>query len=381
MPLVFWLLWIAAAGLTAVFTNSAFFLVLWITGIAVPPLSALLSAIAGRFVSLEFSGPEAFSKARNIKLTLTVRNRCVIPIIRARADITAENLLTGGVQSARVSFAAGPKAARRLPLELHSEHCGVIRVSVTRIFLCDCLGIFPLRRKVSVTHSVSVVPDTFSPHINIPMKMSGAEDADRYSLLKPGLDYSEPFQIREYREGDSPKQIHWKLSAKHDKLIVRDPSLPLDRSVLIFWERFSAPPGETPAQSDAMAEIAVSLCRALNRRGIRCRIVWNDTRDSACRTAEISCEDELYEILPELLAARAGGTGEGCLEPYLRLYGRVSYGKAVYLSSSIRPLLERVCPPENLTVLLCGSEEAWDGHMYRFNANNYEETLFELNLH
>ncbi|MFR6376131.1 MAG: DUF58 domain-containing protein [Oscillospiraceae bacterium] len=45
------------------------------------------------------------------------------------------------------------------------------------------------------------------------------------------------FQIRDYVPGDSQRQIHWKLSHKYGKLIVKDPSLPITRSAAVFWER------------------------------------------------------------------------------------------------------------------------------------------------
>ncbi|MFR7744089.1 MAG: DUF58 domain-containing protein [Acutalibacteraceae bacterium] len=50
------------------------------------------------------------------------------------------------------------------------------------------------------------------------------------------------FQIRDYVPGDSQRQIHWKLSHKYDKLIVKDPSLPITRSAAVFWERTEETP-------------------------------------------------------------------------------------------------------------------------------------------
>ena len=44
----------------------------------------------------------------------------------------------------------------------------------------------------------------------------------RYSGSRPGDDPGETFDIREYREGDSIRQIHWKLTGKMDRLIIRE---------------------------------------------------------------------------------------------------------------------------------------------------------------
>ena len=87
------------------------------------------------------------------------------------------------------------------------------------------------------------------------------DDTEDYSNERPGYDLSEMFQIRDYVPGDSQRQIHWKLSHKYGKLIVKDPSLPITRSAAVFWERTENDP--TAERTDAEAEIVVSVCRNL----------------------------------------------------------------------------------------------------------------------
>ena len=60
--------------------------------------------------------------------------------------------------------------------------------------------------------------------------------------------------------------MHWKLSSKLDKLVVREPSLPVRRSVLVFWERTQT---ASPEQSDAQADVVVTACRSLLESGVQ----------------------------------------------------------------------------------------------------------------
>ncbi len=83
---------------------------------------------------------------------------------------------------------------------------------------------------------------------------------------------AETFQVREYAPGDSPRQIHWKLSSKLDRMIVRVAGLPLERSVLLLWERRGTPAAQ---ESDAMAEVMAVVCQELLRQGVGCRAAWN----------------------------------------------------------------------------------------------------------
>ena len=108
----------------------------------------------------------------------------------------------------------------------------------------------------------------YLPHSrNLIPNPDSQEDSDSYSQERPGADLTETFQIREYVPGDSMRQIHWKLSGKFDRLIVRDPALPITRNVLVFWERTGSP----------------EVSNALTRRRKR----WCQ-RAGACRTAASS---------------------------------------------------------------------------------------------
>ena len=55
-----------------------------------------------------------------------------------------------------------------------------------------------------------------------------------FQKIRIGEDTSEVFDIREYRSGDTSHRIHWKLSAKTDDFMVKEYSLPMERTVLLF---------------------------------------------------------------------------------------------------------------------------------------------------
>jgi hypothetical protein len=65
---------------------------------------------------------------------------------------------------------------------------------------------------------------------------------------------NELFGIREYRAGDSLRRIHWRSSARHGELVVREYEPPGVQTVKIVVD--PAPP--TPAIADQIARIAAS---------------------------------------------------------------------------------------------------------------------------
>ena len=224
-----------------------------------------------------------------------------------------------------------------------------------------------------------VEPDLMELRLNLPLRTGVSDDSDSYSQERPGYDFADTFQLRDYVPGDSAKQIHWKLSSKLDRLVVRDPGLPLERSVLLLWERRAE--SEAPQQASAMAEMVISLARELLRQGVRCCVAWNDAAGQDCALYELEDENDLYDMLPKLLSAPASSTLESVAELYLRQYGRAN-GKTVFVSAGGCPALERVCDPAELVGLFCAAELPQDfpGRGYCFSPDA-EAALYEIDLY
>lgn len=111
--------------------------------------------------------------------------------------------------------------------------------------------------------------------------------------------------------------MHWKLSSKLDKLVVREPSLPVRRSVLVFWERTQT---AAPEQSDAQADVVVTACRSLLESGVQFTVCWNDAQEQQCVSQPVRSVDELTG--PSAASAlRRHGTGRkrrGAVQPEQR---------------------------------------------------------------
>ena len=72
------------------------------------------------------------------------------------------------------------------------------------------------------------------------------------------------------------KQIHWKLSARLNDLVVREPGYPVTRSVLVFLETGYEGSFPDPEYLDRQASVALSVTDALLRQGITCQLGFYD---------------------------------------------------------------------------------------------------------
>ena len=176
--------------------------------------------------------PAVVRKGDEGGVTICLENPTLLPALRIRCRVTTRNQLNGERCTQNVMTWAFPKRERRTSLRVGSEYCGRIRISVEQVKLYDCFGLIGVPCGCSAEAHMTVQPDTFPIRVNLIPNPDSQEDSDSYSQERPGADLTETFQIREYVPGDSMRQIHWKLSGKFDRLIVRDPALPITLSLI-----------------------------------------------------------------------------------------------------------------------------------------------------
>jgi len=115
---------------------------------------------------------------------------------------------------------------------LPTEHCGklICRVKKGRVY--DFLGLFFLPVRSLSQACVVVRPE--------PVALPDSPDLERYMAsawqVKPGGGMAENHELRLYRPGDSLRQIHWKVSAKTGKLVIREAMEPRRGRLLLTMD-------------------------------------------------------------------------------------------------------------------------------------------------
>ena len=309
-------------------------------------------------------------------ITVKLENPTIFAALRVRCDVVVQNQLNRERLKQQIMTWAAPGKVQKCNLHIGSEYCGRLRIWVPQVVLYDCFGIFGIRCKCNaVTHS-TVQAETFEPVVVLLPNPSSADDSESYSQERPGSDLTETFQLREYVPGDSPRQIHWKLTNKFDKLIVRDPGLPISKDVLVFWERTGE--SDNPARIDAQAEVVISLCRSLVDMGIQFTVGWNDTDRNLCILHQIGEMDEFVGIIPRLL--RATGCKEGMSGAGLLVQTRADAlcAHMVYIAETPQSDVIEMQRYGHVTMLLCGGTPL-DGAVC-FNETDYIKQLTEIEI-
>ena len=273
------------------------------------PVFSLLAALPSCFlvrVRLELVKTAA-GKGEPVPFFLHIQNRSVLPCPAVRFWLECRNLLGAGEKGDafeklpfRLAVETGPRSETALRQTLTGNWCGKTELTLKKARVTDVLGIFSLPvRKSRQQAELNVLPAIQPLAVHLEQDTGMAEDSGKYSPYRPGDDPGEVFQIREFREGDNLRRIHWKLSRRIGQLMVRDFSLPADHGLCFLLE-----PGvdAQPQELDRMLEGFASLSSALAQEGCVHHVGWME--ESVLHWEEVEDLEDLGAVLARALALR-----------------------------------------------------------------------------
>lgn len=301
--------------------------------------------------------PTTAPKGSACMATLTLSNKSWLPAPKVLCRLRTVNDLTGEEGFLWMEASLPPHGQFHRDFLLESAHCGRIYTQLVQVRLLDCFGLFSMNLPLKTGARMTVLPELFPCQVSLSPAPALAEDS---SLSCRGDDPTEVFGLREYQQGDDVRRIHWKLSSKLDKLILRESSQSVDRSLLVYWDkRFPC----TPDQMDAMAEITASVCQGLCDGGISFDLGWPEGEETELRA--ISGENQLLQTIPALVT-QAGK--ETCPDLQDKAYGQI-----LYIGSQ---------PPREghakVHCLLCTTQTGPEEDTLTCTPENYRETLERL---
>ena len=155
------------------------------------------------------------------QLTLSVNNPSRFPASSAELTVKTESLFYGGGEPVVHSLQLRPGNHNFLTFPVSYDKYGIFTSSVTWLTVYDYLHLFRFSRPLSVEASVTIMPDT--PPREKRMELLYEEGFDEFTDNdRRGSVSSNVTDIREYQPGDRLSRIHWKLTEKLDKLIVKE---------------------------------------------------------------------------------------------------------------------------------------------------------------
>ena len=194
----------------------------WIA-LLLPGFSLLLSLPFLKGGSIRIQAETLVRIGDKIRLQIILEGRHRIMVSECTAELLCTDLISGGNVVRNMKLQTGNPE----PVETEGLHAGCYRFALRNCRIYDFLGLFALRFQLPDPVSVTVYPNTTVPD---PVPDLTPVRAVRY-VPKPGGGFSEVTDIRNYRPGDPMRSVHWKLSAKTDSILVKEPQVRVVRRI------------------------------------------------------------------------------------------------------------------------------------------------------
>lgn len=165
----------------------------------------------------------------DFKITITNINGSPVPCPLMKIIIKADNSFAHINKKIKIKLSGRLNTSLTYTDETLGKHCGYVKGEIKSIKIYDLLGIFFIS-----LHNKDNIGGYVMPQLK---KLRLTPEFNNMVIMgykpKPGGGFSDYYEIREYREGDSVRNIHWKLSLKTDSLMVREPSEPVTKPYIV----------------------------------------------------------------------------------------------------------------------------------------------------
>ena len=178
------------------------------------------------------------------------RSILALPFIEAQVSIPQSNAVRCTERTVRLSMA--PLTSYHMKNTVSFRFRGTYDIGVKCFYVYDFFRIFRIRIDVENLTTVYVLPRRLT--LEETSAHSVSDDTARTVRSPLVVDKLEVSDIRDYRNGDSLKSIHWKLSSKSETFIVKDYNTGTSNQTVVFCDLTPHFPDEPPKSREEAAE-------------------------------------------------------------------------------------------------------------------------------
>lgn len=326
-----YVLFLFGAGYAGIIYGNSGILICACAGAMFATVSCLYLLLQIKKLEVSFSVPISMTECgKTAELELTVSNSLPLPSGSVRFLILYENTLTGEKGRIKTRVPAAGEGVTRILQPVAGAHCGTVIYRLKKITVYDHSGFFRMTRRTGLSAELNVMPEIAASSVVVTERARHfMGEADVYDPVKPGHDVSEVVAVRPFRNGDKIQNIHWKLSARTEELMVREPGFPLGAPAVLLLELFG---GRNRSDADAFLTAAASLSFSLTEVKCPHYIAWNSIREQDVQRIRVDAEEDLYLFLLLLCEEKGIGETADIRESYREKYGSEPVVTRIYLN-------------------------------------------------
>lgn len=277
-------------------------------------------------------------RGRESLVKLIITSACLLPVNRMKALIVVGDAMRGKKRKYWMTLPAVPKGESEYIKTISFFGTGNYEIYLKKLRIYDITGLLAWDIRMKKHSVVQVMPELHDMPVRLTLATKNFYgEADVYDEMQPGHDNSELFQVREYRAGDRLQNVHWKLTAKQDELMVKEHSLPKACPVILF---LSYRPGKKK-QLLSYLETVASLSFSIMDVGCPHYVVWYDGAELDVMRIRVDDEESMFYLIGVLMKVKWVRCGEDIKHRYREKYRQDPYVWALTLDEKLQLYKEK----------------------------------------
>lgn len=267
-----------------------------------------------------------------------------------------ENKMFSEVKRQRFTTNIGHgKSVLRIPFR--SELCGITALKIDEVKCYDTLSLFSSVIRFSYEKEIVVYPQKIGLRATFSHEFMLEREGRIHDLYKQGSDPTEILNIRDYVNGDNIKSIHWKLSSKLGRTMVREFSRPNNLDTVIFCDLSLALHNETAPVQAVNNNLALTsaLSILLIENGITHSVCVMDLE--LCDILTVESMDDHADMLREITSLRLSRKDFDSGAAFMQLGISSQFSNIIYVSHNPnQEYIKLMANASKLSVIMTNSE-------------------------
>lgn len=246
-----------------------------------------------------------------------------------------------------------PESVRSLGdgmLPVQTTLCGEVEIRTREIYCYDVLHLFCVKKAYRTEKKMSIYPALLPVSLVLRQRPKSKETGDIYDEDLRGNDTSEIFDIRDYQEGDSLRAVHWKLSFKMNRLLLREFSRPASFDTILLFS-LSGKDRVPDKRISRVASLVLSLDHALleleMEHQVGCMI------HGRLLEMPVRSRSGGMQLRDSIMGMHAEGEPSDVIRSFMKQGRQFAYTKVIYVTAEPEgALLKNLAEQVNLSVFV-----------------------------
>lgn len=262
---------------------------------------------------LEFSS-KTVQRNQTLNMLITLQNPTPYPFSRTKLSIRIQHNFISNDYIHEYPFSLAPGKSVTCQVPVSFGICGCYQAQGVCLESSDFGGFVSKRRPIRLQSEVIILPQLLPLKEELEQLYAGEQLEEVVEKHEIGQDPNEILNVREYQQGDRLQTIHWKLSAKEQRLMIKEFARMSGNAFRLFVD-YSF---QNIRHLDPFFDLLYSLCDYMLGARIPLEVCWLNSSSHMLETQEITDYEAIRIMLLKLFYEQPGQKHDSSLEAYYK---------------------------------------------------------------